>query len=103
MPSVGENESLTISPEAIRQIKSHTESSNRLIKELQDQLRLIPQMQERIRSLKEDKRLLGLQLQDRSGVSSMRSIGVGDYDVDEEHKIVERVGITGLSTLAGVC
>ena len=89
----GENESLTISPEAIRQIKSHVDSSDKLIRELQSQIQLIPQMQERIRTLKEDKRQLALQLKNRSGVSSMRSVGVGDYDVDEEHKIVERVCI----------
>lgn len=42
---LGENESLTISPEAIKQIKEHTDKSNRLIKELQEQLRIVPQLQ----------------------------------------------------------
>ncbi|KAF6022196.1 KANK1 [Bugula neritina] len=91
LPNTGENESLTISPEAIRQIKQHAEDSNKLIVDLQEQLKLIPQMQERIRRLKEDKKNLAYQLQNKSGVSSMRSIGVGDFDVDDDHVRVERI------------
>ena len=39
-----------------------------------------------------DKKSLAQQLSSKSAVSCMRSIGVGDYDVDEEHTRVEKVG-----------
>ena len=37
--------------------------------------------------------MLAYELQGKSGVSSMRSIGVGDYDVDEDHVRIERVSV----------
>lgn len=49
--------------------------------------------QERIKSLKEDKKQLAQQLQSRSTISSLRSIGVGDYDVDEDEVKIEKVGV----------
>ncbi|XP_067929452.1 KN motif and ankyrin repeat domain-containing protein 2-like isoform X2 [Watersipora subatra] len=91
LPQTGENESLTISPEAIRQIKDHADRSNEMIRELQEQLKIIPQLQHRIKSLKEDKQILSHQLKSKSGISTMRSIGVGDFDVDEDHVIIERI------------
>jgi len=42
---LGANESLTMSPEAIKQIKNHIDSQSKRIKDLEDQLRVIPQMQ----------------------------------------------------------
>lgn len=47
--------------------------------------------QSRISTLKEEKRQLAEQLKAKSAVSSMRSIGVGHYDVDEEMTKIERV------------
>lgn len=55
--------------------------------------------QDRIKSLKEDKKQLAQQLQSRSTISSLRSIGVGDYDVDEDQVKIEKVEIRTQSAL----
>jgi len=53
---------------------------------------LVVYHQERITSLKEDKRNMATQLQSKSSISTMRSIGCGDYDVDEEPEVrIEKV------------
>lgn len=43
--------------------------------------------------LKADKKTLAEQLTDKSGVSCMRSIGVGDYDIHAEDTKIEKVSV----------
>ncbi|XP_067932575.1 KN motif and ankyrin repeat domain-containing protein 1-like isoform X2 [Watersipora subatra] len=82
---------LTISPESVEQIKKHMALSLQRMQELEEQIKIIPLMQERISRLKVDKKGLADQLAKQCHVSSMRSIGVGNYDVDEEMTKIEKV------------
>ena len=56
------------------------------MKELEDQVKALPVLQVRISVLKEEKRLLMLQLKAKNNKLNTRTVGVGDYKVDEPER-----------------
>lgn len=82
---------LHISPASLQAIREAMAISLQRMRELEEQVKAIPVLQVRISVLKEEKRLLNLQLKAKNSRLNMRSIGVGDYSVDEpvESRVTE--------------
>ncbi|KAL8581423.1 hypothetical protein ACOMHN_004308 [Nucella lapillus] len=83
----GESPSSPISPEAtiskasLAAIRETMAVSLQRMRDLEEQVKAIPILQVRISVLKEEKRLLALQLKAKSTTASVRSIGVGEESV----------------------
>ena len=75
---------VVISAATLQAIREQMAISLQRMKELEEQVKAIPVLQVRISVLKEEKRLLGLQLKAKSQKMNMRTIGVGDARVDED-------------------
>ena len=75
-----------ISQSQLQAIREQMALSLQRMRELEEQVKAIPVLQVRISVLKEEKRLLMLQLKARSNKLNMRSIGVGDGRID----VIER-------------
>ena len=71
-----------VSPQTLQAIRQQMAVSLQRMRELEEQVKAIPVLQVRISVLKEEKRLLMLQLKAKSNKLNMRSIGTGDASVD---------------------
>ena len=72
-----------VTPSTLAAIREQMAISLQRMRELEEQVKAIPVLQVRISVLKEEKRLLGLQLQAKNRKLNMRSIGVGDSRIND--------------------
>ncbi|KAK2152064.1 hypothetical protein LSH36_340g00017 [Paralvinella palmiformis] len=73
-----------VSPATLQAIREQMAISLQRMKELEEQVKAIPVLQIRINVLKEEKRLLGLQLKAKSNKMNTRTIGVGECRLDDD-------------------
>lgn len=78
----------TMSKASLAAIRESLAISLQRMRDLEDQVKAIPVLQVRISVLKEEKRLLALQLKAKSSSSTVRSIGVGEDSIDAIEPIV---------------
>ena len=76
-------DSTTITASQLKTIREQMGLSLARLRELEEQVKAIPVLQVRISVLKEEKRLLNLQLKAKNNKLNMRSIGVGDLDIND--------------------
>ena len=81
-PSSPMSPTTTISKASLAAIRESMAISLQRMRDLEDQVKAIPILQVRISVLKEEKRLLALQLRAKSSSTSVRSVGVGEDSVD---------------------
>ena len=74
---------MSLGQTSLQAIREQMALSLQRMRELEEQVKAIPVLQVRISVLKEEKRLLMLQLRAKSSKLNMRSIGVGDATVDD--------------------
>ena len=84
LPERGGNDSFdaSLGQTSLQAIREQMALSLQRMRELEEQVKAIPVLQVRISVLKEEKRLLMLQLRAKNNKLNMRSIGVGDATVD---------------------
>lgn len=80
--TVVESMTMNISNMSLEAIREAMAVSLQRMRDLEEQVKAIPVLQVRISVLKEEKRLLMLQLKAKSTKFNSRSVGVGDYRVD---------------------
>ncbi len=84
-------EELGIRRDQLLAIREQMQMSLQRMKELEEQVKALPVLQVRISVLKEEKRLLMLQLKAKNNKLNMRTVGVGDdtvEDFDKQHSII---------------
>ncbi|KAK7483501.1 hypothetical protein BaRGS_00025300, partial [Batillaria attramentaria] len=89
----------TIGKASLAAIREAMAVSLQRMRDLEEQVKALPILQVRISVLKEEKRLLALQLKAKSGSPSVRSIGVGEDFIDSPDGIIS-ASVASSSTYA---
>lgn len=89
-PSSPMSPTTVIGKASLAAIRESMAISLQRMRDLEEQVRAIPILQVRISVLKEEKRLLALQLRAKSGSASVRSVGVGEDSVDSPDSVAPR-------------
>ena len=84
LPDNAQVSTVDISPPTLQAIREQMAISLQRMKELEEQVKAIPVLQVRINVLKEEKRLLGLQLKAKNNKMNSYSRGVGDCQLDDD-------------------
>lgn len=83
IPGDHPGDTMAISNSQLKAIREQMGLSLQRMRELEEQVKAIPVLQVRISVLKEEKRLLNLQLKAKNNKLNMRSVGVGDLDIND--------------------